>query len=90
MCLFKSDVDSIVSRSIRIGNGWETNLSLLIVNMLSVYADTAVFLDVGTNIGTHALFVAKRGFHVFGVEPQAVNLVRVASVCALHPARVLL
>ena len=76
MCLFKSDVDSIVSRSIRNGNGWEANLSLLIANMLSGYADP-VFLDVGTNIGTHALFAAKRGFHVVGVEPQVFNLVRV-------------
>lgn len=67
-----------VSGSIRSGRGWEGHISLLLIRMLKNYGQGAILLDIGTNIGSHALYGAINNFLVFGVEPQTVNLVKVS------------
>ena len=49
----------------------------MLAAMLANYGQGSIFVDLGTNIGTHTLYAAKRGHLVYGVEPQEVNLVRV-------------
>lgn len=36
-----------------------------------------IFLDVGANLGIHALYVAKLGFQTWAVEPQTINVIKV-------------
>lgn len=78
MCTFSAKKDAYVSGSIRKGKGWEGHISSMLVKMLKSIGERAILLDVGTNIGCHALYGAINNFHVFGVEPQAVNLVKVS------------
>ena len=43
--------------------------------MLDAYKDeNPVFLDVGANIGGHALYAAAKGAPVFAIEPLSINL----------------
>ena len=62
---------------IRSGKGWETSISRLLLRMLQNYGKEAIFVDAGTNIGTHALYIAKAGHFVYGIEPQPINLNKV-------------
>ena len=39
--------------------------------------NSTVFFDCGINIGSHALFLARNGCRVYGVDPIGENLLRV-------------
>ena len=39
----------------------------------------AIFLDIGANLGIHALYAAKLGFEVWAIEPQLENIKKVSN-----------
>lgn len=78
ICTYPSAKDRYVSGMIRSGKGWETHISTLLLKMLQKYGKDAIFVDAGTNIGAHALYIAKSNLFVYGVEPQPINLNRVS------------
>ena len=58
--------------------------------MLDAYSDKeAVFLDVGANIGGHALYAAAKGNQVYAIEPLTINL-KLVSHTALQTFKVVL
>ena len=58
---------------------WEKDISKIIKMLLNKYVDkTTLFLDIGANLGVHALYAAKLGFRVWAVEPQENNLIKVS------------
>ena len=74
------DEDQVVSRSIIKYGFWERDIGNLIGTLLTKFMnDNAIFLDIGANLGIHALFAAKLGFKVWAIEPQAQNLKKVGS-----------
>ena len=77
ICTFSPETDKYVSGGLRAGHGWEPWISKVLGKMLATYGSDAVLLDVGANIGAHALYAAKLGYRVAGVEPQNINLARV-------------
>lgn len=57
---------------------WERDVSKIIRILLNKYVDKkTVFVDIGANLGIHALYAAKLGFKVWAVEPQQSNLMKV-------------
>ena len=77
ICTYNRAKDQYVSGSIRSGQGWDTGSSRLFLKMLQNYDKEAIFIDAGTNIGIHALYIAKCGYPVYGVEPLPSNLNKV-------------
>ena len=58
---------------------WEKDISKIIKMLLNKYVDkSTLFLDIGANLGIHALYAAKLGFRVWVVEPQQLNLLKVS------------
>ena len=73
------DEDRFVSRSIRRSGSWERDTGNLIGTLLTKFLkDDAIFLDIGANLGIHALFAARLGFKVWAIEPQIQNLKKVS------------
>ena len=78
VCTFSSKDDAYVSGSIRAGKGWEPHISNILKRGLEFLGTKSILLDLGTNIGAHALYFTQRNFFVYGVEPQQMNLVKVS------------
>ena len=77
ICTFTSTEDKYVSWMVKSGQGWEKPISKLLFTMMGYYGKDTVYVDAGTNIGTHALYIAKGNYSVYGVEPQPINLNKV-------------
>lgn len=80
ICTYDGKHDTFVSGTYLKGQAWEAHTTRLILKHLQSYKDfnrTAVFVDCGVNIGSHALYVAANGFMTWGVDPLSTNLVKV-------------
>jgi hypothetical protein len=64
--------NDIVSSSIR-GGGWETSIHAAILRILRGSTSKPLFLDVGANVGFHAVNVAAAGFKVLAIEAAPTN-----------------
>ena len=76
ICHHPTNVDKFVSGSIAGSGIWEGHISILIDKALRRYPN-ATLLDIGANIGAHALYGAALGNKVWAVEPMTENLVKV-------------
>ena len=86
ICTHPSKSDEFVSGMIEAGNGWEIAISTFVASALQYYkaqGREVAFLDVGANIGTHALYGAKLGFRTWAVEPMDINAVLVRIIVLL-------
>ena len=75
------EMPSIQSR-IMISTGYssEKDMQILIRTLRTQFVSgKAIFLDIGANLGIHALYAAKLGFEVWAIEPQLQNLKKVSS-----------
>lgn len=73
------DYGSYGSRLIKQQGYWEKDIGMMIRTLLKTSMnEDAIFLDIGANIGIHALYAAKLGFNVWAVEPQGRNLDKVS------------
>ena len=81
ICLHNTTTDSYVSGTLKEGRAWEPEISNFVKvgleNYDAVAAKSAVFLDVGANIGTHTLYALATGHRVYAVEPLTINDIRV-------------
>ena len=78
MCVFDPVQDEYISSTVLGGNLWERDTSSLLGKLLSLIGkESAVFLDVGSNLGCHSLYVAALGFRVWAVDPIKMNHVKV-------------
>lgn len=77
MCLYEAKEDIYVSKAYIQGGYFEANWVLRFVNMLEVHEDFT-FLDIGANLGTYSLPVARLGRHVVAVEPNWNTLRRLS------------
>ena len=66
ICLKPLEVDEWISRGLEYYGWWEGASVSTILKAMSVYP-SAVFLDIGCNIGTFTLLVAAGGYQVVGV-----------------------
>ena len=67
----------LVADAIKNNGVWEGGTSHLLQKLLKEQFDDTVFLDVGANLGFHALYAAKLTNKVWAVEPQEKNLNKV-------------
>lgn len=72
--------NDIVSESILTQGAWEASTSVMVLdtleaacNKLDVPRDSAVFLDIGANIGWYSLLVAAAGYSAISFEPMQAN-----------------
>ena len=81
ICVYNSNEDIFVSRSIIENGAFELKISMLLKYLLSAYfgegEDKTILLDIGANLGIHGLYAAKLGYQVWAVEPQIPNLIKV-------------
>ena len=81
ICVYNSNEDIFVSRSIIENGAFEPKISMLLKHLLSAYfgegEDKTILLDIGANLGIHGLYAAKLGYQVWAVEPQITNLIKV-------------
>ena len=80
MCIHDEKTDSEISAKVRNDGHHEKRVSLTIralLNRLRERNKKAIFLDVGANLGMHALYAAKLGYPVWAVEPQRKNAIKV-------------
>ena len=70
-----------ISNSILHTGVWEKDISKYIKELhVNNYVgrEDALFLDIGANLGIHALYAAKLGYKkVWAVEPQQRNIIKV-------------
>ena len=77
ICLYPKTEDVYVSGAFWAGGSWESGTTKFILKLLNSYRRVRpVYVDLGANIGSHAVPVAKRGFRVWAVEPLTPNLIR--------------
>ena len=92
ICVYDSNEDIFVSRSIIENGAFEPKISMLLKHLLSAYfreaEDKTILLDIGANLGIHGLYAAKLGYHVWAVEPQITNLIKVWSDLCWKPCMV--
>ena len=72
----------LVADAIRNNGVWEQETSILINEFLTKQfinggGSKVLFVDIGANLGFHALYAAKLGANVWAVEPQETNLNKV-------------
>ena len=78
VCAFTKATDEYISGSVLSGNAWEGDISKLLGRLLDAYGNSQmVFIDVGANIGCHALYEAAKGYDVWAVDPLTMNHVKV-------------
>ena len=75
ICIYPTKKDLWVSGGIRRQGGWDLEQNKAFMSALK-YFPSAVYLDIGANIGMHSLVVAKSGRKVVAVEPQTSNILR--------------
>ena len=75
ICLYPDDVDRYVSTYIRTTGAWEPEITLPILSAMEKYP-SAIFLDIGANVGMHSLSVARFGRRVVAVEPKLSTIKR--------------
>eukprot|EP00092_Neocalanus_flemingeri_P004053 GFUD01004363.1.p1 GENE.GFUD01004363.1~~GFUD01004363.1.p1 ORF type:complete len:319 (+),score=48.72 GFUD01004363.1:60-1016(+) len=73
ICLKPLEVDRWISRKIDDWGSWEGSKVSVVLKAMSVYP-TAVFLDIGCNIGMYTVMVAAAGRRVVAVDAMLVNL----------------
>ena len=75
ICVYDAIEDAFISTSIIQKGIWEANIHKNIMDILSVSATENIgFIDIGANIGSHSLPVAKAGYQVLAVEPVSDNV----------------
>ena len=82
MCVHDKKTDSLISGGVRRGGAFEKHVSRTIKALLDLMTlnqgtKETIFLDVGANIGMHTLYAAKLAYHVWAVEPQKQNIIKV-------------
>ena len=80
MLIYPNGSQDYVSGSIRQNGAWEKEPSNLLLaamrhacDKLGVSRESAVFLDIGANIGWYSLLFAASGFGVMSFEPMSAN-----------------
>ena len=76
VCIYPENQDVWVSGSFWQGESWEMDVTLLILELAGHLKNDIVYLDLGANIGSHSIPVAKRGVEVWAVEPVTPNILR--------------
>ena len=64
---------------IMISSGYSSDkdMQILIKTLRTQFmSGKAIFLDIGANLGIHALYAAKLGLEVWAIEPQLENIKR--------------
>ena len=87
ICTHDPEMDEQVSASINNNKAWETRISILLGRWLSessssspnsnIPPNCSVLLDIGSHIGSHALYAAALGHHVWAVDALTTNHVKV-------------
>ena len=77
ICAHDPLIDMYISKAALLGTGWELATTRLIGKALEFAGRDAVFLDVGANIGSHAMYAAAMGRSVWAVEPLTMNQAKV-------------
>ena len=75
ICIYPTTRDIWVSRYIRDYGGWELGMSRAILLAMDKYP-RATFLDIGANLGSHSLRVAKYSRKVIAIEPNFSTVLR--------------
>ena len=73
ICIKSLAVDKFVSGSILTHGAWEKNIVNLVLKGMDMYK-TAVFLDIGANIGIYTVLVAAARRKVVAVDAVMENL----------------
>ena len=62
------------------GYSSDKDMQILIKTLRTQFmSGKAIFLDIGANLGIHALYAAKLGFEVWAIEPQLENIKKVSN-----------
>ena len=81
MCCYDPSTDW-VSRFFIARGFWELPIAKFIELMSNEFKD-ALFMDFGSNIGAHGLYVLKLGHKVWAIEPQEQNILKVKIIAEL-------
>lgn len=82
VCTHNPKIDVYISARIQAGHAWEADISRLLATMLNSYGVDSVLLDVGSNIGSHSLYAAALGHHVWSVDALTMNHVKLFHAAA--------
>ena len=81
ICVYNAQDDVFISRSIIESGSFEPDISVLLREFFTIWPNDGtkktILLDIGANLGIYGLYIAKLGFRVWAIEPQATNLIKV-------------
>ena len=76
ICIYEPEVDTVISRKVKDGSGWEVKYVNMILQQLGEPRSDMGLIDIGANIGVYSLAAAAVGHQVVALEPNFRNVRR--------------